>query len=294
MQVVYVDEKGNGKKLITYLTTIYPELKINTIHKALRKKDIRINGKKINEDVIINKGDQIIIYIVDKLLYEHNTKKELYSVIYQDENILVINKDAGIEITGENSITSQLKINYNFVEPCHRIDRNTSGIVLFAKNNESLGTIQDLFKENKIEKHYIACCYGVAKKHDVLEAYLFKDRKKSIVYISKTQQKGYVPIKTSYKLIKQNIFKKLSLLDVTLHTGRTHQIRAHLASEGLPIVGDGKYGSYKINREYKQSSQMLCSYSLTFKDIKSERLKYLNNKTIKLNQIPYIDFFKEK
>lgn len=291
MQVIKVDKNGDGKKLITYLTNVYPDLKLNTVYKALRKKDIKINGKRINEDVTINFGDTINIYIIDELLYGKNENKTVYSIVYQDDNILVINKDAGIEIVGKDSITELLKKEYDFIEPCHRIDRNTKGIVLFAKNEYTLNCILNLFKENKIEKHYIACCYGVSKKQDDLNAYLFKDRKKSIVYISDSPQKGYVAIKTSYKTIKQNINKKISLLDVTLHTGKTHQIRAHLASVGLPIIGDGKYGSYKINHEYKQNKQMLCSYSLTFRNIIDERLQYLNDKTINLATIPFKELF---
>ena len=128
-----------------------------------------------------------------------------------------------------------------FVKPCHRLDRNTTGLVLFAKSQESLDILLDKFKNREIEKHYNATVYGIPKeKHADLTAYLFKDAKKSLVYISDTPKKGYEKIETSYKVISSIKETNTSILDITLHTGKTHQIRAHLAHIGLPIVGDRK------------------------------------------------------
>ena len=183
---------------------------------------------------------------------------------------------------------SKLGKDYDFIKACHRIDRNTIGLVVFAKNPETLDSIVDLFATEKIEKHYIACCYGIAKQFSDEYAYLFKDSKKSIVYISDQPQKGSVKIHTSYKLIQKNVNKKSSLINVTLHTGRTHQIRAHLAHIGLPIIGDGKYGSYEINKRFRVSTQLLCSYSIKFIiDNPDSDLAYLNNLTISLKKIPF-------
>lgn len=291
MQTITVNFKDDGKKINTLITSIYPKLNVNNLYKALRQKDIKVNGKRINNNVTVNYGDEIQIYISDDLLNGINKKIEI-PIIYEDDNIVVFKKPYDMEVEGENSLTSIMKKNYTYLEPCHRIDRNTIGIVIFAKNEDSLTEIEKIFKEKEIEKHYVALCYGIPKANATLNAYLFKESKKSIVYISKEPKKGYSKITTSYRLLKQNTEKNLSLLDVTLHTGKTHQIRAHLAFAGLPILGDGKYGSYEINKRFKVYKQLLCSYSITFHVSENSTLYYLNEKNIKLNGIPFQDYLK--
>ena len=287
MQKIIVEQKDNGKKLITFLTSKYPNMKIATLRKALRQKDIMINGKRISKEMIISKGDEITVYISDDLLFKrHGIANKKAETVYEDKNIVIFNKPEDLEVEGENSLTEIMKSNYDFLKPCHRIDRNTTGLVVFAKNESSLHEIEKAFKEGKIEKHYIAWCYGIPEKEKELESYLFKDRKKSVVYISNEYKKGYVKIKTSYRVIKHNQENNTSLLDVTLHTGRTHQIRAHLAFEGHPIIGDGKYGSYKLNKQFRMSKQALCSYSITFKKMENG-LEYLNNKTWRLKDVKF-------
>ena len=244
MRKIIVDKKYDGKKLNTFLLDNFNGLTLNTIYKALRKKDIRINNVKVNENCSIHAGDEITIFITDDLLY----KSFDLDIVYEDDNIIVINKPIGVEVVSndknEITLTKMLQDNFNlasFPSPCHRLDRNTYGLVVFAKNSETLNILLNKFKGMEIEKHYRCIVYGIPKvKSKTITAYLFKDRKKSFVYISDEQRKGYQKIVTSYRVLSENLENNTSVLDVTLHTGRTHQIRAHLAHIGLPIIGDRK------------------------------------------------------
>ena len=288
MKVIKVNEKYNGKKLSQFLFDNFDGLTNNTFNKALRKKDIRINGIRVSENKVIFCGDEIKIYVIDELLYKElkeNSEKN-FDIIYEDDNIVVFNKPEDIEVTGENSMEVYAEKMYKnqFIKPCHRLDRNTTGLVLFAKNEESLDIILNMFKNQNIEKHYRCTVIGIPKPDSkVLEGYLFKDNKKSMVYISDIPKTGYRKIITSYTIIKKDFENNLSVLDVELHTGRTHQIRAHLAHIGHPILGDGKYGINNINKKFKMKNQQLCSYSLKFNfNGEKNKLDYLDNKIIKL------------
>ncbi len=275
MKILFVNEKYNDKKLNKFLQDNLPTLSTGLFYKTLRKKDIKINQKRINENVTLKTGDKVEIYI-DNSLLSSLLKPE---IIYEDNNILLINKPANIEVIGDNSMLSILSCNYKNLYPCHRLDRNTTGLVLFAKNEEALSILLDKFKNSEIEKHYCAHVYGIPKEQTkTLNAYLFKDAKKSIVYISDTPKKGYRNIITTYSILKR-FDNNTCILDINLHTGRTHQIRAHLAHIGFPIIGDGKYGKNEINKIFKAKNQKLCSYKMKF-NFKSNSgiLDYLNHK----------------
>ena len=281
MKSLIVTNNFNGKKLSSFVFYSFPNLAKNTFYKALRQKDIRINGKRINTDCTIYVDDKLSVYIADNLLFPSINLE----IIYEDDNILIVNKPNNIEVVGENSLTSLIntKFSSNNIMPCHRLDRNTTGLVLFAKNKEALDILFNKFKNHEIKKFYKALVYGIPKvKNARLEAFLFKDTKNSIVYISDTFKKGYQKIITSYKVLEE-FPNNTSLLDVEIETGKTHQIRAHLAHIGYPIVGDGKYGINSVNKKLGYKYQQLCSYKLQFCfSSNSGILSYLNNKIIEL------------
>ena len=283
MKKLVVNKKYDNKKLDKFLKDNISTLSNNLFYKTLRKKDIKINGKRVSENVTVFENDEILVYIPDYLL----ENKLNLDIIYEDNNILLINKPSNIEVTGQDSLTEVVHKLYSSCEfkpmPCHRLDRNTSGLILFAKNTQALEILLDKFKHHEIEKHYLALVYGIPqKKNERLISYLFKDSSKSFVYISDVPKKGYQKIITSYSLI-ESFDNNTSLLDIEIETGRTHQIRAHLAHIGLPIIGDGKYGINEVNKKFKVKAQKLVSYKLIFRfEHDSKILEYLNRKSFEL------------
>lgn len=271
--------KGKPKKLAKYLTEEFDVLSYSAIMKLLRKKDVKINGKRVHENVELLDGDIIEIFISEEQL---NRKQEV-DIVYEDENIIIINKKAGIEIENENqkNLTNMVSCAINKpVRPCHRLDRNTTGLIIFAKTDQAYDCLFKAFKNRTIKKFYKAKVFGKPKKQETLIAYLKKDEQKAQVYISSDKKQGYTQIETRYKLLEKN--DDIATLEVELVTGKTHQIRAHLAHVGLPIVGDSKYGNNSKNRDVGKKRQELVAYKIVFNFEKESPMAYLNNKVISI------------
>lgn len=300
MKKIYVDQKESGQRIDKYIRKYLNEAPLSYIYKLFRKKDIKVNGKRVDINYIIQTNDEITIYISDDILNEFNSPKTIaittnkLDIIYEDQNILIINKDAGIlvhegqENTKTNTLNNDIlfylknKGEYKesdvFTPSCvHRLDRNTSGIIIAAKNLESSKLLLELFKDKeKLKKEYLALVFGNCSKHQVIDKPLLKDEKNKLVKVSKT---GADAITIFDKIISNDDF---SLIKVQILTGRTHQIRVHMSSIGNPIVNDDKYGNFSLNKnfynKYKYKYQLLHSYKITFSNVNGI-LSYLNNKT---------------
>ncbi len=268
MQCFIADKNRKLSKLATYHVE---GLSYGTILKLLRKKDVKVNGKRVNQDVVLEIGDKVEIYCdIEKPL--------IYNEIYHDEQIVVINKKKGFS---SEKVFERVKEQFEGARFIHRLDTNTDGIMIFALTESSEEELILGFKNHNFVKKYHATVVGVPKKQEqILSAYLFKDSKASKVTVSSTFKKGAVAIRTGYKVISSD--NNTSLLEVTLYTGKTHQIRAHLSFIGHPIVGDGKYGDFKFNQTEKIDKQMLTAYSLTLVFNEQSPLYYLNGKTFKV------------
>ncbi|MBP3581845.1 MAG: RluA family pseudouridine synthase [Clostridia bacterium] len=276
--------KGDGKSKISQLIFDNLGLPYNTTRKIIRNKDVKVNGKRVAEDLVLKSADELMVY------YQEYQKPSI-NIVYQDENIVIVFKTRNVETVAETGQTLQTLISEQLGTECyavHRLDRNTEGLVVFALNAKSKAELDKAFKNRTIDKYYLALANGLFKnKEEVISAYLKKDAKKSVVYISNTMSVGFEKIITQYKVIGE--YENSSLVEVKLITGKTHQIRAHLAHIGHFVIGDEKYGDSKINKQHKKRYQCLCAYKLKFNFDESSVLNYLNNRVIELEK-EKIDF----
>jgi 23S rRNA pseudouridine955/2504/2580 synthase len=358
-----IGKNDAGQRLDRFVAKTVPLLPGSLAQKYIRLKRIKVGGKGSKRDYKLSAGDAVQMYINDEF-FEHPNEKNAYlkiaspslDIIYEDENILLVSKPAGVLCHAGggydySSVIARIQA-YLFQKGdwrprdenafcpalCNRIDRNTSGIVIAAKNAESLRIINEKIKLREIDKYYLAIVHGAPNPQSgKLEGYIFKDAVKNQVFVSKNSRPGAKTAVTEYRTVfrsneterseirdsashvqnqrkaqrsgfalerrsdeaermpagrraeRSEIRDDVSLLECRLITGRTHQIRAQLADAGHPLLGDGKYGSERLNKPYGEKYQALCSYKLVFAfQTDAGMLQYLDKKTFTLDDVPFV------
>ena len=262
-------EVTQSSTLIKSIQKEIKELNFNQISACLRKKDVKVNGKRVNKDVALNAGDVVQVY--------YNAETPKVDRVYEDENILIVSKPTKVEVIGnDDDLVHRLAREGVVATPCHRIDVNTAGLVIFAKNAEAEKIVLQAFKDKTLKKYYLAWVDGkFTKPADTLTAYLTKDADNATVKVHKSQLPNSKQIITNYEVVEE--FNSSSLLKVEIPTGRTHQIRAHLAFVGHPIIGDEKYGNKAVNKKFSLKMQCLTAVKLVL-NFGEGNLSYLNGK----------------
>ena len=316
MKEFVITENDSGQRIDKFILKTFPALSKGVMCKAVRTKNVKLNGKRCEISTHLSTGDNLKIFIKDELLGVQKSEQKAdfmnaddimeRDIVYEDENIILINKKPGIIVHSDdknsgNTLVDMVKKylfkrnEYNPLEEnsfapsiCNRLDRNTAGIVIAAKNAKALREINRKIQENEITKKYLCLCANKPPKdEETITAYHRKESSSNTVTLRKTAAEGYKQIITRYKVVEKtdNAF----LVEVQLVTGRTHQIRAHMAFIGSVIIGDKKYGDKNINKKYNYKHQTLCAYKISFDLSPADSyLKYLDNKEFSVNDVWFI------
>lgn len=312
MKDFFIGTNDAGQRLDKFISKAVPKLPGTLMQKYIRLKRIKVNRKRAERDLRLAVGDLVELYINDEF-FEDTPQDALYrtlmpklTILYEDEHLLLLDKRPGVSVHEDESGSRDTLIDHikaylyqkkawdpdaenSFVPAlCNRIDRNTGGIVIAAKTAPALRILNEKIKHREIKKYYLCIVSGILRpKEGRLLGYLWKDAKKNQVYVRKTPSPGAKSATTLYRTLKTQ--GDLSLVECELITGRTHQIRAQMADAGHPLLGDGKYGDYALNRKYKRQIQALYSYRLTFDfQTPAGELSYLNGKTFTVHDVDFV------
>ena len=314
MKELRVNPNDAGQRLDRFVSKAVPLLPESLLQKYIRLKRIKVNGKGAKRDVRLQTGDLLQLYINDEF-FEKPREENSYlkvgtpklSIVYEDENILLADKKPGVlchsaGVWDYNTLIANIQAylaqkgewrprEENSFAPalCNRIDRNTGGIVIAAKNAEALRILNDKIRDREIEKYYLCAVQGRPKPPEGrLENYLFKDAQKNQVFVKAKPEPGAKTAVTEYKLLRSK--GPLSLVECRLLTGRTHQIRVQMAHAGWPLLGDGKYGRERFNKDYDEKGQALYSYKLRF-DFPTDAgiLNYLRGREFQVEKVDFVE-----
>ncbi len=318
MKILTVRPNDAGQRMDKFLTKSLPTLPQALLYKYIRLKRIKLNGKRAQISDRLQAGDTLELYINDEFFekpkprYDFLRAAKTLDVLYEDDNLLLLNKKVGLLChpdAGEYGDTLIGRVQRYLYEKgeydpaceqsftpalVNRIDRNTSGIVLAAKNAQALRLLNGIVKTRQLHKLYLCVVHGTPpKKEDLLEGYLVKDENNNKVSVGKRAFPGSKEIRTRYRVLET--YRDLSLVEIELLTGRTHQIRAHMASIGCPLLGDGKYGANALNKSFGYKKQFLCAKALTFDfDRDNGMLQYLDGMSFSLPDVWFETAFRDR